>query len=260
MSYIIGSGWWCSESVDNREKLYGDNTIRSVDFHKIWYASIKRNCNPSKIYLVDSNSPVKPRVDSEIIFVTLNENGGHSTNLTGKYSGWTRSVIHSMSYAQNCNCEYYVYIEQDVLLNGENIIEKCIEKMTKPFMFGKCHDFHNPLQQSFFIIKKDYIDIFLSNLYKIRYDDKTISPEKKFALATSPFFSIIPKFIFKKTTYKSILLNKMIWRAQNLLAQFLGSYNYLPYGYGRDRPINMSDEFFYFQHGDQGEIDAYLNK
>lgn len=89
-----------------------------------------------------------------------------------------RSVLHSMSYAQNCNCDYYVYIEQDVLLSGKGIVEHCIKNMRKPYMFGKCNTFKNPLQQSFFIIRKDYIDKFLSNIYSINYTDQKISPEK----------------------------------------------------------------------------------
>lgn len=260
MPYIIGSGWWCSESDDNRDKLYGNDLIRGVSFHEQWYQSIKKNSTPTQIYIVDSNSPIKPNFKDDVIFVTLNENGGHATNLNGKYCGWMRSVLHSMSYAQNCECEYFVYVEQDVLLHGKNIIENCIAQMTKPFMFGKCNDYKNPLQQSFFIIKKDHIDIFLSRIFRITYSDNIISPEKKFALATSPLFPLIPKFLFAKTQFKSKLLNRIIWRLQNIASKCLGSYNYLPYGFGRDRPIDMSNEYFYFQHGTSGELDAFFNK
>lgn len=260
MSYIIGSGWWCTESEDNRDKLYGNDSIRSVLFHEHWYKSIKRNASPERIYIVDSNSPVKPNFDDEIIFVTLNENGGHATNLNGKYCGWMRSVMHSMSYAQNCNCDYYVYIEQDVLIQGENIIENYIENMNKPYMFGKCNDYKNPLQQSFFIVKKDNIDVFLSRIYQITYSDNEISPEKKFALATSPLFPFIPQVLFAKTNFKSKFLNRITWRLQNMAAKFLGSYNYLPFGFGRDRPLDMNNKYFYFQHGTKEELDAFFNK
>lgn len=258
MNYIIGSGWWCSKDNDSRERKYGDEEIRGVEFHRKWYESIINNTTPEEIYIVDSNSPVKPSITSEIQFVSLNENGGHATHLNGKYSGWMRSVLHSMSFAQNCKCDYYIYIEQDVLLKGRGIIEYCISNMTKPYMFGKCNDFNNPLQQSFFIIRKDYLDIFLARLYLIKYNDSLISPEKKFALATSPLFSFIPKVIFVRP--KSKILAKLFWRFQNKLAQCLGSYDYLPIGYGRDRPIDMTKDMYYFQHATKEELDEYYNK
>lgn len=262
MKYIIGSGWWCSNSnVNNRDILFGDNNIRSAQFHYDWINSVNTNTTPDRICIIDSNSPIKPPIDinnDKIIFISLNENGGHSTNHTGKYSGWMRSVLQSMSYAQNCNCDYYIYVEQDVLLSGKGIIEHCIKSMKKPYMFGKCNTFKNPLQQSFFIIRKDYIDIFLSNLYSIKYTDNQINPEKKFALASSRFFKIIPKYLFISPNNK--FLKKLTWRVQNTLCKFIGNYQYLPIGYGRDRPIIFSDDYYYFQHATKEEINEYYSR
>ncbi|MTC60658.1 hypothetical protein GKR50_11605 [Providencia rustigianii] len=262
MKYIIGSGWWCAiNNNKDRDNYYGDDSIRSSDFHEIWINSILSNSNPERICIIDSNSPIKPNIDpilKNIVFISLNENGGHSTQHTGKYSGWMRSVLHSMSYAQSCDCDYYIYIEQDALLSGSGVIEFCINNMKKPYMFGKCNDFKNPLQQSFFLIKKDYIDIFLSNLYSINYTDKQISPERKFAIATSRLFKFIPKFIFISPRNK--LMKRLTWRAQNILCRIIGSYQYLPIGYGRDRPINFLDKYFYFQHGNTDELINYKKK
>ncbi|PSN07813.1 hypothetical protein C7G83_11895 [Siccibacter turicensis] len=129
--------------------------------------------------------------------------------------------------------------------------------MKKPYAFGKCNDFNNPLQQSFFIVKKEAIDKFLARIYLIDFDDSRISPEKKFALATSPLFNFIPKFVFSSP--KNKLLKKILWRIQNKLSAILGSYDYLAVGYGRDRPINMGDQFFYFQHGNESELKEYSN-
>lgn len=257
VKYIIGSGWWCSLDIDQRQNMYGAEEIRGLAFHQHWLKSVKDNTNPERIYIVDSNSPIKPVYDEIIDVTVLNENGGHSTNIRGKYCGWMRSVIHSMSYAQNCDCDYYVYIEQDVLLKGNGIIEHCISKMRKPYMFGKCKDFHNPLQQSFFIIRKDAIDAFLARIYLITYDDYQISPEKKFALATSPFFLLIPKILF--VAPKNKIIKKLTWRIQNVLARLLGNYDYLPVGYGRDRPLDMGSNFLYFQHGTKEELKEYYD-
>lgn len=258
MKYIIGSGWWCSSSDDEREKLYGDNDIRNENFHYHWYAAIRKYTSPTEIIIVDSNSPIKPKWEIGLKVISLNENAGHSTNHTGKYSGWMRSVIHSMSYAQNCDCDYYVYIEQDALIFGEKIIENCIAKMNKPYMFGKCKDFNNPLQQSFFIIKKEYIDSFLAKIFLIPFSDSEMPPERKFALATSDWFFFIPKFLLISS--RSKFIKKITWRLQNIFSKAIGNYNYLPIGYGRDRPINMSDRHFYFQHGSADELNEYFNK
>ena len=255
MKYIIGSGWWCNDYADKREKFYGDDEIRGKDFHHLWYKSVIQSTSPEKIVIVDSNSPIIPEYDSSIEFISLNENAGHSTNHTGKFSGWMRSVLLSASYAINCDCDYYVYVEQDVLLKGDNIIEKAIESMNKPYMFGRCNDHHNPLQQSFFIIKKDYLEQFVSNIYRIPYTDYDMPPERKFAIATSKLFSIIPKFMF--VTPNSILLKKVLRRIQNSLSRLLGNYDDLPFGQGRDRPIDFSLEHFYFQHGDTSELTSY---
>lgn len=260
MKYIIGSGWWCADNdTNNRDKYFGDDSIRSVGFHEEWKQSVYNASKPDTICIIDSNSPVKPKINRDnIVFISLNENGGHATRHVGKYSGWMRSVLHSMSYAQNSNCDYYVYVEQDVLLVGEGIIEYCIGKMKKPYMFGKCNTFNNPLQQSFFIIKKDYIDIFLANIYLTHYSDSEINPEKKFALATSKFFKLIPKFIF--ITPKHKLMKKLTWRMQNILCRVIGSYDYLPVGFGRDRPINFKSKYYYFQHASKDEMNEYFSK
>lgn len=206
IKYIIGSGWWCSDISDIRDVFYGDDEIRGKDFHELWKLSIDRFTNPEQIIIVDSNSPIKPSIRDDITFISLNENAGHSTNHRGKFSGWMRSVLVSASYASSCDCDYYVYVEQDVLLYGNNIIERCIKEMKSSYAFGKCNDHSNSLQQSFFIIKKDKLDTFLSNLYNIKYTDFSLPPERKFSLATSPLFKFIPKVIF--VSPKNELLKK----------------------------------------------------
>ncbi|MBY7766025.1 hypothetical protein KW426_15800 [Vibrio fluvialis] len=257
MKYIIGSGWWCSDESDGRDAFYGDEDIRSQEFHKLWRKSVDSFTSPDRVIIVDSNSPVKPNYSDDVIFLSLNENAGHSTNHRGKFSGWMRSVILSASYAINCDCDYFVYVEQDVLLQGSNIVEKAIATMKKPYMFGKCHDHNNPLQQSFFIIKKSHLEEFISNIYRIRYTDFDMPPERKFALATSRYFMFIPQFFF--VTPANMFLKKVFRRVQNNVSRILGNYDYLPFGYGRDRPINFEDEYFYFQHGDKNELKLHFS-
>ena len=84
-TYVLGSGWWCSESqspIDGERKFLGDNVIRSKDFHRLWYQSVDRFTKPEKIFIVDSCSPVKPLLDendSRLEFVSFTTNAGQST-------------------------------------------------------------------------------------------------------------------------------------------------------------------------------------
>lgn len=260
--YIIGSGWWCNESgieldKDNRLK-FGDEEIRGSLFQKKWIKSITEHCNPDRIIIVDSNSPTPPPslTFHNIEYIQLNENAGHGTNHTGKFCGWSRGVIMSAMYALNCDCQYYVYVEQDILLKGEGIIEHAISKMKKPYMFGANKGNNQPLQQSFFIIKKSQLSKFISRLLTLNYRDDEIPPEVKFSLCSSPFYRLTPKFLFKLRV-PGTLVGRITYRLQLIAAKWLSSFDALPFGAGRDRPIDFSAKYLYFQHGSKDELDEY---
>ncbi|MCV2883275.1 hypothetical protein OE749_01020 [Aestuariibacter sp. AA17] len=264
MKYIIGSGWWCADNPsldDNEFRIkYGDDEIRGKDFHHVWYDSVNTNTNPSKIVIVDSCSPTKPpldRNDPRIEFISLNENPGHSTKHTGKYSGWTRSVLLGLSYAINCDCDYFVYVEQDALLKGKGIIEREIANMKRPFVFGKQRGLAQPLQQSFFIIDMKYAELFLSRYMAIKARDNKISPERKFAIATSAILGALPESLFYQPPLNNVF-QKVLHRVQSAILKVFGCYGVTVSGYGRDRPIKFDDEYFYFQHGSKEELQTYL--
>lgn len=251
--YIIGSGWWCSGESENtlngKRKLIGDPIIRKAAFHSKWYRSVIENTSPEKIVIIDSNSPVKPNLnkkDDRIVFTSLPLNSGHSVNCTEQFCGWTKSVILSLQYAILANTDYFVYVEQDVLLKGKGIIEYCIHNMKKPYMFGHPGRTPQPLQQSLFIIKMSHANRFLSSLLSLNVRDSELSPENKFVYATS-FTQTLLDFFYSCLTQK---------KAQKL-AQRFKHFDYLPIGYGRKRPINFSDEYYYFQHGTIEELESY---
>jgi len=250
-NYIICSGWWCGEndSSNNTRVLVGDDSIRGKEFHNLWYQSITNFTNPQKIFIVDSNSPILPELNKEdkrIEFVSLPLNAGHSTKHKGKYSGWLRSVLMGLEYAYLSDTDYFVYVEQDALLYGENIIEECISKMTKPYMFGNGKGTKQPLQQSFFIIRRDGMAKFLSRIQSIKANDSKFSPEMKFAYATTLFWRLFPDLFFN---------TRGTWR----LVKLYVNCNFIPFGYGRSRPMNFSDSKFYFQHGSKEELNTYLS-
>ena len=260
-TYIVGTGWWCT-SNDTREArfLNGDDYIRSKQFHDLWAESIVAFSNPEEVVVIDSNSPIKANWNGDKLpynVITLSNNLGHATSLTsGKFCGWTASVLLSMEYASFSSCDFYVYIEQDVLIYGKGIIEKCIEGMgdDTDYFFGATDNNFSPLQQSFFIVRKTAIDRFCSNLRRINYNDAQISPEVKFAIASSRFFSLLPKMLFKQNRS---LIGKAWRRFVVLFSKLISSAKYLPIGYGRTRPINFSDDHFYFQHGSDEELKQF---
>ena len=252
MGYVIGSGWWSagSDDHDERKKLYGDAEIRSSPFALLWHESISRYSNPDKILIVDSNSPVKPPQihDNRREIVSLPFNAGHSSNHSGKYAGWTRSVLVGLSYALASDSDYFVYVEQDCLLAGSGIVEAAISAMSSPFMFGSGVGTPQPLQQSFFVVRQDGYVRFLHRLQSIRQRDRELSPEWKFAVASGG----IPAWM-AAGLQRSVRLRALARRA--LLKS--GSFDTLPYGYGRVRPIDWSDEHFYFQWGSGDELAQY---
>ncbi len=151
--------------------------------------------------------------------------------------------------------EYWVYIEQDALIYGDDIIEKCIGKMKKPYMFGAGFGTPQPSQQSLMIIRTEYIPIFIKNFNDIKAKDNKISPETKFSIATSRVLKRLPEFLFYDIhTYN--LKNKLLWK----LFKIFQGFDTVPFGYGRVRPIDFNDKYFYFQHGNKKELDMFMQK
>ena len=263
-NYLIGTGWWCTNSDDREDKfLNGDDQIRGVEFHQLWAKSIATYTNPQKIVVIDSDSPIKPNWKTDILdfeVITLLNNLGHATSLVdSKFCGWSASVIMSMQYANLSDVDFYVYIEQDALVYGNNIIEENIRLMqgNVDFLFGSSETKAQPLQQSFFIIRRAAIDKFLVRLMNIKYSDAQICPEVKFAIASSPLSIFFPKFLFKQYPGKKI--GKFSRRFVVLLCRIISGYKFLKFGYGRTRPINFMDKHLYFQHGNTEELIAYKN-
>lgn len=258
-NYVITSGWWCGDVEHEIRKVQGSDTIRSVEFFKEWKKSIYKNSNPKKIMVLDSASPIKPSLDDlqHVEFLSIDDNPGHSTNHTGKYCGYMRSIIMGITYAQACNADYWVYVEQDALLKGKNIIEYCIDNMTTPYMFGSGAGTPQLLQQSFCIIRKDGFEPFLKRLNNIKKRDSEIPPETKFIIAASPLLSLLPLSLFKHignfNSFKGDFIRAVIRKVQKQG----WSYNHLPIGYGRTRPINFDEKFYYFQHGSEDELNEY---
>jgi len=254
--YVIGSGWWSAgedtDAVNPLRSGLGDQSIRRAPFFEIWLESIRRNTSPEAIAVVDSAAPEKPaaHLREGIAWLELPFNAKHSTDHLGRWSGWTRSVMLSGQYALLSDAEYFVYVEQDCLLAGRGIVERCIAAMTRDFMFGDGAGTPQPLQQSFFIVRRRALPAFLRNLAELREADSALSPERKFLLATST--------LLVRARNAGLLGPRLMRRLVRLAPG--RRYDLLPIGSGRARPIPVEAPHYYFQHGSQDELDRYLGQ
>lgn len=256
-NYVIGSGWWCTDSTQRvaGRPYSGSDVIRSAEFHHLWSSVVDTWTSPSAVVLIDSASPTPPPIlNSSYRTVCLSHNPGHATVHTGHYCGWTASVLHSLEYALSADADYMVYVEQDVLLFGDGIIEHCIDRMSKSLMFGTGIGTPQPLQQSFFIVRKDGMRRFLAGLHAIGSPDKVIPPEWKFVLA-----SLEANGRWVEWFCSSPQRRARLFRIFGSLMQATG-YDLLPIGYGRTRPLNLNDPYFYFQHGSVDELREYAQR
>lgn len=254
-SYCIGSGWWCSDTdealVNPKRKLLGAPSVRAVGFFQIWLESIKRVTSPASIVIVDSCSPVKPaeHLRDNIAWIDLPFNARHSVDHLGRWSGWMRSVLVAGQYALASDAEYFVYVEQDCLLSGAGIIEHCILTMRTGTMFGSGQGTPQPIQQSFFIVRRDRLAAFLKNLSDIKPDDRDFAPEWKFVCATWRPLVIMCNLGFLRT--KSA--RKLAYAVARIFF-----FEFLPVGSGRTRPLPVDARYWYFQHGNAIEVACYL--
>lgn len=254
---MIGTGWWCSndgEHLTNPErKLLGDEQIRGAKFFDLWLQSVIRYTNPASVVVIDSRSPIKPdpKLMANVHWVELPFNARHSTNHVGQWSGWMRSVLMAGQYALNSDAEYFVYIEQDCLVEGFDIIEYCIMKMKTDFLFGSGVGTPQPIQQSFFIVRRRGLSRFIHNLTSLHSTDRKLSPEWKFVYSTWRPFVLASNL--------GLLRFNWIRRLVLLLATKL-FYDHLPVGSGRARPLPLNSKFLYFQHGTSEELSAYIER
>ena len=130
--------------------------------------------------------------------------------------------------------------------------------MTTPYMFGNGAGTPQLLQQSFCIIRKDGFEPFIKRLNNIVQTDQEVAPETKFIIASSNILSMLPIIWFKELVNFNSFKGRLIRFLVNKLQKNGMSFNYLPIGYGRTRPIKFEDDFYYFQHGCEDELKKHF--
>ncbi|MCB1060855.1 MAG: hypothetical protein KDB65_11535 [Calditrichaeota bacterium] len=236
-SYIIHSGWWCDETRRHIGANYNesDDRVRTPGFFDVWYECVKTFADPVQIFVADSASPLKPDLSNkQVEWVNLAKNFKHGMICEGKYGGWTRSFSLGAMHAYLNDADYSVFLEQDCLIVGEGIIEDCIAKMgNAKIMYGATSPVR--IEQSFVVIRRDYILDFLHGFLGMKQSDKDLFTEVKF--------------------------QRLQKRARALRAVGLPAAGFepLPFGFGRNRPLDLSEPKFYAQQWSREELES-LNK
>jgi len=233
---IVATGWW-SSSEQSQWRL-GSDTTRSASFFALWYRQVMRSLKPEKIIVTDSAAPDKPDYAGfpRVEWVELDRNYGHANDIrTGKVKahlcGWTRSVLNGATYALCCDADYFVYVEQDCLLRGENFLEAAIGDSEDDILLGartqngrgiEGRTAAQMFQNSLIVVSKNGLARFIKGMLDWEESDGELSPEVKLEKSCTPFGELaVP--------------------------------------YGRSRPIDLSLDHFYAQHLTEHELAAFLS-
>jgi hypothetical protein len=232
---VVGSGWWCADSP--HDWTIGSPATRSVAFFNIWYRQLMRCLNPNCILVTDSASPIKPDYCSYpgLRWIELDRNYGHPNDLrTGrirtKYCGFTRGFINGAMYALCCDADFYVFVEQDCLLHGEDFLAHALGDSTEDILIGRVTENGRGLsggpaarmpQQSLVIVRNPGLNRFIEGIIGAPWSDGERSPE------------------------------------QTMLDR-LAPVGFLRVPYGRSRPIDFERSHFYAQHLDADELQRFL--
>jgi hypothetical protein len=159
--------------------------------------------------------------------------------------------------------EWYVFVEQDVLLFGKGIVEREIQNSKSGMFFGREESGTQPIQQGFYGVRRDKIVNFNKKLSCIPERDGDISPEVKFLWAGS----WLPIWVIRlmRLVIKILLsLLPIKYNRDALTLQILNSvclrfkkFDFALSRGGRNRPINMDQEFYYLTLASLEEIEAY---
>jgi ADP-heptose:LPS heptosyltransferase len=232
---VVGSGWWCDEQP--HEWAIGSPATRSVEFFKLWYEQVERCLRPDRIVITDSASPLKPDYRRfPVEWIELDRNYGQPNDIrigriVTKYSGFTRSVINGAMYALCCDADFYVYVEQDCLLHGEDFLPHVLGDTSADILLGAPTEngrglggdvAASMLQQSLMIVRRAGLERFLAGLLGAPWSDGEVSPEE-------------------------------------IMKRQLAPFEFIQVPYGRSRPIDFSRSHFYAQHLDDDEL-RHLSK
>jgi hypothetical protein len=233
---VVGSGWWCDGQ--RHRWMLGSLDTRATGFFPHWYRQVMRCLQPDRVVVTDSASPLKPdRTGLDALeWIELDANYGHPNDiriglLHHKWCGFTRTVLSGAMHALCCDADWYVYVEQDCLLQGDDFLEHAIGGSDEAIFLGAPTENGRGLngniaapmlQQSLMIVRRDALPRFIDAIATAPWTDGEQSPEETMRLRLPPF---------------------------GLVA--------VPYG--RSRPIDFARSHFYAQHLEEDELARMLH-
>ncbi len=227
MTYSIVTGWYADDKARDYRVL-GDDFVRSVECFDIWYHCVRSFTSPSNILVIDSASPLRPKMpdDPRISWVSLKRNYGHAVQGHSTLSGWSRALLLGLGYGFANGDLYTVLVEQGTLFHGKDIIERQIEAHPEADIIApNGSGTPQPLQTGILIFRSAIIPKFIGNYTRVAAADDALSPEKKVALAADGM----------KIAFSS-----------------------LPFG--RRRPLDLSADHFFLRHGTLAELHAFTTR
>lgn len=257
-SYVIGTGWWDDGNRQTHHEKYGG--LEKADFFNIWYYFLNKYSSPKKIIMMDSASPIKPKLpnDPRLEFVSLDQNYGHgSFKISGQFPGSTKAIMFGAFYTLMTEADYYVYLEQDCLIYGHGIIEKAIENMEKNNKKMSYGWFNHPAfaykaESCLIIIHRSYLLELLELLLKTPFEGDLIGIDELKFLLMADFEEFKKSYAIiraRNPNFKEMDLEKL--KLNNI-----PSFIKLPFGFGRlygyderraKLPLPELPEHFYIQ-------------
>lgn len=219
MGYVICSGWWSDGHKKNvtQGREYAQEQMSPSFFEEDWMRCVRRFLRPEKILVTDSASPSKLPEIHGVEIVEMTRNFLHASVCDSKLCGWSRGFLMGAFYALMNDLDY-VYLEQDVMFWGDIVGRAFGELGCADYSHG-LWDHSLKVEQSFVVMRNAVIMDFICGYLGVRRSDRDLRPELK-------FYRLSRTMNFKE----------------------------LSFGYGRRRPIDFTNDCFYFQQSSPEEL------
>ena len=230
--YVLGTGWYCAADYGFIQQHAYDPYQRDPKFFYLWYNQVNKYLRPEKIIIVNACSPVPvPGVDDRRIqYVDAVRNFGLWKDSTGPFCGCMNAILMCAAYALVNQCDL-IYVEQDTLVRGYGLFETALMNMRKGCIsYGK---------------------------QEAGFDNQGLPVEH--SLIVVPF-RFLAEFIYRYNRLSEHLSDKdgtTEWKFHQAYGDVV---DYLPFGCGRNRPIDWTAAHLYVQHFRGAELHTFLTK
>lgn len=235
---VVGSGWWGTNEIRNRLK----DLTRHPSFFPLWYYFANKYIRPDLFVVVDACGPARPDFAAfdRLTVLKLDRNYGTPADLRDgridtKYCGWTRTVFLSAAHAIACDADVFVYVEQDCLVFGDDLLAAATGDEPGPVWLGRSPGVGNALDGS-------------GNLVELAR-----MAQNSLIVARGPGIQIL---------FNALLDNVVsdgLHPVEGRMTRNLGDrLSYLQIPFGRARPLDLDKPHFYAQDWLATELAAFV--